>query len=916
MSMDPVTILIVDDNPEDRYSYRRMLATVSKEGYAIKEAEDADQGLAILRSDTIDCVLLDFNLPDMDGLSFLEALDDHDSVLSTPIIFLTGQGDETIAVQAMKSGAADYLIKGDLTAELLGRAIRHAVATRDARRALTEQNVLLNTLLETIPNPIFYRDREGRYLGCNKAFEAFLGKTKEEIVGKRAREVLRPPPTREMIESENAVLFSKEKQGLEAALYNCDNELRDVIVSKACFVDAVGEVKGVVGVLVDITERKQMEAALRKATEELQANVSKLETANRKIVDQQQAVIEEERLKVLLQMAGATAHELNQPLVALMGYIDLFAFDRDDPVMVASHLDKIKEAGHRIAEIVKKIQSIRPDQAQPAKAGRGIVTLEREVNLLVIEDSDADFERIVAALVDEQGVHITRAFSFSEALEKIVDTPFHIVILDYLLPSGNGLEFLADLEKLQIDTPVIFSTGHGDEMIAAQAIQAGAYDYLPKSHLDRPNLLRVIAHTLEKHRLKGEVNQAMEKMADMSVRDDLTGLFNRRYMNELLEREFSRAQRYGNDLSCLLIDMDFFKQINDSYGHIFGDFVLKRFAQHLAENVRESDFCFRYGGEEFLVLLPNTDIEGACNTGEKLRSAVEAYTFRDGETATNATISIGSVSFKEHRPQDVRSMLAFADKALYRAKAEGRNRIKAYLEKSKEHLQEAQSEVDMAYFRERMATILEKTKKASLNSLTLLFDQLGAGKFKAHNRQSTAQIEMMGQKMRLPGAVVETIKRAAMMHDHLKVLLPDSVLGKTGPLNREDRAFIENHATMLAELTRLFEFFRNEREILLYHQERYDGSGYPTGLKGEQIPLGARIFAIADAVTAMMSERPYRPPLTGRQIVDELIANAGTQFDPHLIDIFLDALEENPATALRDDDLVHRVQQREKPVSS
>ena len=700
----------------------------------------------MLQSGEVDCVLLDFNLPDMDGLAFMHGLGDNEAVQSTPIIVLTREGNEALAVQAMKCGAADYLTKGDLTVELLGRSVRHAVAARDARRTLIEQNVLLHTLLETIPNPIFYRDRAGRYLGCNKAFETFLGKPKEEIVGRLVSEVLRPQPTREIMDKENQVLFSEGKQILETTLYNSDNELRDMISSKARFVDAVGDVKGVVGVLMDITEHKQMEAALRKASEELQANVKKLEAANQKIVDQQQAVIEEERLKVLLQMAGATAHELNQPLAALMGYIDLFAFDRDDPNLVNSHLDKIKEAGHRIAKIVKKIQSIRPDQAQSTKAHKGVVALERDVNLLVIEDLDADYDRIVAALADEERIQITRAFSFSEALEQISVSSFHIIILDYLLPSGNGLEFLANLEKLQIDTPVVFSTGHGDEMIAAQAIQAGAYDYLPKSHLDRPNLMHVIAHTLEKHRLKGEVNRAMEKMADMSVRDDLTGLFNRRYMNELLEREFSRAQRYGSDLSCLLIDMDFFKQINDSYGHIFGDFVLKRFAEQLIENVRESDFCFRYGGEEFLVLLPNTDIEGACNTAEKLRSAIEAYTFQDGETVTNATISIGSVSFQAHQPPDVKSMLAYADKALYKAKADGRNRIMVYLEKAQEGFEGEPPDVDMAYFRERMASILEKTKRASLNSLTLLFDQLGAGKFKVHNQLSLAQIDLIGHK--------------------------------------------------------------------------------------------------------------------------------------------------------------------------
>jgi len=630
------------------------------------------------------------------------------------------------------------------------------------------------------------------------------------------------------------------------------------------------------------------------------------------ISEQDQAVIEGERLKILLQVAGATAHELNQPLVELMGYIDLFAFDRDDPVKMDSHLDKIKAAGHRIAKIVKKIQGIRPDQVEPAGSDVRIVSFDRPIDLLIIEDLDSDYDRIVAALADEERIRIVRARTFAEALNKLAETAFHLIILDYLLPSGNGLAFLTDLERMRIDIPVIFSTGHGDEMIAAQAIQLGAYDYLPKSHLDRPNLLRVIAHTLEKHRLRGEVNQAMEKMAEMSVRDDLTGLYNRRYMNESLEREFSRARRYDSDLSCLLIDMDFFKQINDAYGHIFGDAVLKQFAGLLREKVRESDLCFRYGGEEFLVLLPNTDIEGACNTGEKLRSATEACLFQDGESETHTTISIGCVSLQRHRPPDIRSMLAFADKALYRAKAEGRNRLIVYMERPEDILQGEKQDVDMAYFRERMAAILEKSKKASLNALALLLDQLGAGRFKAHNHQSLAQIDWMGRHLQLSGAMIETIKRAAMLHDRLKILLPESVVGKNGPLNAEEWTCIENHATVMAEVTGLFEFFRDERDILLHHQERYDGSGRPNGLKGEEIPLGARIFAIADAVTAMMSERPYRPPLTGRQIIDELRLNAGTQFDPRLVDIFLAALAENPAAVFSHADLPGQIPVPEK----
>jgi diguanylate cyclase (GGDEF)-like protein/PAS domain S-box-containing protein len=898
MEMNRRTILVVEDSPEDRYSYRRMIEASGGDAYTVIEAEDATSGLALIQSVAIDCVVLDYNLPDMDGLAFLSRVGQGAGMRGVPVIFLTGQGNETVAVQAMKNGATDYLIKGRLTGDLLVRAIRHALETRDARQAVVEQNAFLSTLLETIPHPIFYRDIQGRYTGCNKAFEAFVGKQRNEIIGRVTADLFEVKGSQDYFDAETDLLRQPGTTTHEVALAIGNGTRHDVVVSKATFADAKGRIKGLVGVVMDITERKRMEAVLRQTSEQLQENFEKLGAANSRILEQQNAVIEEERLKVLLQMAGATAHELNQPLVSLLGYIDLFDFDKDDPAKLHSHLSKIKAAGHRIAEIVKKIQSIRPDQAKPSTAPSSVITLEQDIHLLAIEDSDEDFGRIASALRDQKRIRLTRARDFPEALEKLSHSPIDLIILDYLLPSGNGLDFLQMLEKNDLRTPVIFSTGHGDEMVAAKAIQAGAYDYLPKTKIDRDNLVRTIAHSLERHRLKTEVNQAMHKMADMSVRDELTGLYNRRYMNEVLDREYSRAKRYDHDLACLLIDMDFFKQVNDSFGHIFGDHVLKTFAGQLKENVRESDFCFRYGGEEFMVLLPSTDIVGANNTAEKLRNMVESHLFEDGQTSTHLTISIGSVSLKRHLPPDVRSMLAFADKALYSAKSEGRNRLKVYLDSSEETGAGQLAELDMVYFRERLSSILEKTRNASLNALALLLDQLGAIQFKEHHRKALEQIDVMGQKMRLPVKIIATIKRAAALHDHLKVLMPATVMGKKEPLDRFDRAYIENHSTMLAEVTRLFEFFRNEREILLYHQEHYDGSGYPSGLKGDQIPLGARIYAIADAVTAMLSERPYRTALNGEQVVEELLRNAGTQFDPRLVSVFVEALEDNPALRL------------------
>lgn len=859
----------------------------------IIEAHDEAQAQSTLQSAPIDCVLLDTNLDDIDGMSFLPQIAACSITQCAPVIFLTDQEDKNAAVQAMQRGAADCLNKSALTRQLLMQAIKRAMHQQREQQRLLEQNALLNTLLETLPNPIFYRDKDGVYIGCNKAFETFVGFERNQIIGKTTLDVIRPKAAMEYFAVEADLIAQGGSHQQETWLYNSKGQMRNVIASKAGFKDAGGAIKGLVGVLVDITELKQMETALRKTGDELKQNIAKLEEANRRIMAQQKALIEEERLKVMLQMAGATAHELNQPLASLMGFIDLFEMDKDNPEKVTVYLDKIRSAGHRIANIVKKIQSIRPDQMETNSGDSTVITIDHDVCLLVIEDQDEDFDRLIHLLDKQHNFHISRARDFDEAVTTVSSHTFDVIILDYLLPSGNGLDLLAKFNESALDIPVIFSTGHGDEMIAAKALQAGAYDYIPKAKMDRNALLSRIAQTLEKHRLKKEVRQSVQKMAEMSVRDELTGLHNRRYMNELLDREFSRATRYDNDLSCLLIDIDFFKQINDSFGHIFGDFVLKNFAVCLTENVRESDFCFRYGGEEFLVLLPNTDIHGANNTAEKLRSYVESQSFSNDGFCARVTISVGSVSLKQHKPKAVKDMLAYADKALYRAKCEGRNRIKVYLEHTAPPNDHTPPEVDMAFFREQLSTIFEKNKKAALNALGLLLDQLGDDTYLSHHQKSLAQIDLMAKQLNLPVDLVDAIKRSAMLHNRLKILLPHSLRTKEGPLNNQDKASLEKHPALLAGLTKSFELFEKEGEILLHHQERFDGSGYPDGLKGDQIPLGARLYAIVNAVAAMVSERPYRTALDGSQVIAELIDNAGTQFDPRLVAIFLNTVEEN-----------------------
>ena len=415
-------------------------------------------------------------------------------------------------------------------------------------------------------------------------------------------------------------------------------------------------------------ERKQAELRLR-------TTVDALRQANQKILEQQKSVIEEERLKVLLQMAGATSHELNQPLTALLGSIELLRLDEEIPKRFSRHIDRIDKSGCRIAEIIKKLGAIRKVETKPYVGGETIINLHQKIRILCVEKSDQDYRAFKAHLADQVNIELTRTGSMASAESILTDEKFDLIFVEYLLPDGTGIEFLHWMEKETLDTPVIAVTGVGDEVIATNMIKSGAYDYLPKPSIDQNVLSRCIFKAMEKYKLKKEVEESNARMARMATHDPLTGLYNRHSMDDLLEKEFKRARRYGTDLACLIMDLDFFKEVNDTHGHLFGDHVLQQFSQRLTQNLRDTDMCFRYGGEEFMVLLPNTNSNEAKHTAEKLRRSCKSETFDDGRHSSTVTVSLGVATVSDLNPSAAKDLLVFADNALYRAKAQGRDRV-------------------------------------------------------------------------------------------------------------------------------------------------------------------------------------------------------------------------------------------------
>jgi two-component system cell cycle response regulator len=422
-----------------------------------------------------------------------------------------------------------------------------------------------------------------------------------------------------------------------------------------------------VNIFLELHEQKD---ALKKTNTELKK-------ANERILEQQEVLIEEERLKVLLQMAGAKAQELNQPLVSLLEDIELVGKVDDSPEKTQECINRMKVSGQKIFEITKKIKTIHYSEPIPSNYdSTAIVSFDREIRILVVDDSEGIFEGLKGFLKDQDLIKLSWVENFNASFAMLEREQFDLILLDHFLKDGTSIEYLKNIDKKGIETPVIVVSGQGDEMLASQVIQMGAYEYLPKSRINTESISRVIYNTLERARLRSDVKKAQAMMAEMSTVDELTQLHNRRYFIEALEGEFERANRYETEMALVILDLDNFKKVNDTYGHPTGDKVLSGIGKILKKLVRRSDLACRYGGEEFAVVLPNVSKESIYTVYDRFREMVSKQSFGHESKQFHITVSIGIAFSNDAESSD--DLLAHADQALYQAKESGRNRIVDY----------------------------------------------------------------------------------------------------------------------------------------------------------------------------------------------------------------------------------------------
>ena len=351
--------------------------------------------------------------------------------------------------------------------------------------------------------------------------------------------------------------------------------------------------------------------------------------------------------------------------------------------------------------------------------------------------------------------------------------------------------------------------------------------------------------------------------------DHLTGLRSRAFFEAQLEGALAMSARMKTSTGVLMIDVDRFKEVNDTHGHQVGDALLQQVAERLAKTLRPYDTIARYGGEEFSIVLPHADNDGSVTVAERLRRTVAEAPFivgRGGQEIS-VTVSIGYALFPEDA-LTANDLIHNADLALYTCKRYGRNQLQRGISN------------------DVPPTGIERHREL-IDTLAKIVD-LRDGQTGNHGHAVSVWSRKLGTALGLNSVHLAEIEAGALLHDIGKVGVPDGILRKDGPLNPEEWKIIEMHPEWGADIVNSVSSLERVASIVHQHQEWYDGRGYPLGLSGDAIEIGARIISVVDAFHAMTTDRPYRGAMSTDEAIGELTRCAGSQFDPVCVAKFIE----------------------------
>jgi len=409
-----------------------------------------------------------------------------------------------------------------------------------------------------------------------------------------------------------------------------------------------------------------------------------------------------------------------------------------------------------------------------------------------------------------------------------------------------------------------------------------------KKALNKTTALRKIVASLTKE------NRRLKRLV---LRDINTGLFNRRYLEEAIARELSYARRHDQPFSVMIMDIDYFKSINDAYGHQFGDLVLKHLAYKIKNIVRRYDTVIRFGGEEFIIIAPRADRIRALALGRRILDSIDSYNFGDKKCVINLKVSIAVSSYPEDGVIiDGMDLIYIADQILHKVKEYGGNQVYSSEDMEKESIGVG-AELDSS-IKSLETKVQRLTKRANQSVVEAIFafaKTIGLkDRYTAKNvERAVHYAEKIAKEMNLPNDTIELVRQAAILHDLGKVGIGAEILCKKAKLTREEYEMVKKHPQIASSIIRPVKFLRHIIPFVLHHHERWDGKGYPNGLRAEEIPIGARIIAITDVYQSLIANRPYRKAYSKQNAIEIIKKGSGVEYDPRVVNAFLSVLRKD-----------------------
>lgn len=407
------------------------------------------------------------------------------------------------------------------------------------------------------------------------------------------------------------------------------------------------------------------------------------------------------------------------------------------------------------------------------------------------------------------------------------------------------------------------------------------------------NFLSLFAKQIELAITIADLFQAVKEQA---ITDGMTGLYNRRYFEEYIKKEAIRAMRQNQKFTVIGLDLDHLKQINDTYGHNYGDIAIKAIAEVLKSNARSIDIAARMGGEEFNLILPAVDIEGGCIAAERIRKAIESVEL---DKIGHITASLGVATYPD-QSDDIQELLELTDQAMYESKRNGRNRVTIAKPSYETSWQEiavntfvdilSKHRIPMDAVTSRLLT--EKLMDINNDRLYQVADSLVQSYNPQHQvggmKQKVELATMLAKRFDLPKEAIDRLKIAVLLYDIGNTMLPKELLNKREPLNDDDRSSIKQHPIIAArEILKPISNIVDIIPIIEKHHENWNGTGYPNKIAGEEIPIESQIILIIDSYFALMEKRPYREALSSDDAIKTIQADVNKKWSAKLADEFI-----------------------------